>query len=198
MTQAAKALTFEDYLNLDAESWARLGWQEGRCEYVDGELVEVPSESEQNDFLARYLLFVLASSQVVPLRLIAIHTCEIEVSGRPRTRYPDLVILREEHLSLIQKRLLITLKMPAPQLVAEVVSPGDENQERDYTDKREQYQNRGIPEYWLINPEYQAITVLELRNGKYAEIGCFQGNNRINSPTFPSLSLTAQQIFAMK
>ena len=193
MTQAARKLTFEEYLALDDLPGRR-------CEFVEGELVELPPESELNDFIARYLLFAIASSGVVPLRLIAIHTCEVEVPtlrpGDPRTRYPDVVILREEHLSLTQRRLTIKIDMPPPQLVAEVVSPGDSNRERDYKRKREQYQERGIPEYWLIDPEQQAVVVLELRAGKYAEVGTFRRNYQIVSPQFSSLLLTAEQIFA--
>lgn len=193
MTQAARKLTFEEYLALD-------NLPGRRCEFVDGELVELPPESEPNDFIARYLLFAIASSGVVPLRLIAIHTCEVEVPtlkpGDPRTRYPDVVILREAHLSLTQRRLTIKIDMPPPQMVAEVVSPGDSNRERDYECKRKQYQARGIPEYWLIDPEQQTVTVLELRAGKYAEVGKFCGSDRAISPTFRALELTVEQIFA--
>ena len=197
MTQATRKLTFEEYLNLDAEDWVRLGLLEGRCEYVEKEVIELPSESELNDFIANLLMFFLASSGLIPLRLIRLHSCEMEVSGKPRTRYPDLVILREEHLNLTQKRLLITLKMPAPRLVAEVVSSGDENQ-RDYTDKREQYQKRGIPEYWLINPEDRVITVLKLEKGRYIEAGVFRGDDPIYSPTFEGLNLKVNQVLAGK
>ncbi len=149
MTQAARKLSFEEYANLDAEDWLQLGLPEGRYEYWEGELIALPSESELNDFIANFLMFMLASSGLVPLRLLRPGKCEIEVPGNPRTRYPDLVILREEHLDLTQRRLLITLKMPPPQLVAEVVSPGKGNHSRDYTAKRQQYQERGIPDHPL-------------------------------------------------
>jgi Uma2 family endonuclease len=197
MTQTKTRLPFEEYAELDAEAWVKLGLPEGRCEYVDEwELNELPSESEPNDFLARYLLFMLASSGVIPLRLIAIHTCEIEVSGRPKTRFPDLVVLQEEHIELTQRRLFVRLSMPAPRLVAEVVSPGDDNHRRDYEAKRQQYQERGIPEYWLLNSETETIEVLELRDGQYIEFGRFQGATLIQSPTFKTLTFTAAQVFA--
>ncbi|NJL20560.1 MAG: Uma2 family endonuclease [Leptolyngbyaceae cyanobacterium SM1_3_5] len=195
MTQATRKLTFEEYASLNAEDWARLGLPEGRCEFVDEwELNELPSESEPNDFIANLLMVLLASSGVAPLRLIRPHSCEIEVEGNPKTRFPDLVILREEHLSLTQKRLFIRLHMAAPQLVAEVVSPGDGNRKRDYEAKRDQYQQRGIPEYWLINPTEQSITVLKLEAGEYVEHGVFQGSDRIQSEQFKQLNLTADQI----
>jgi Uma2 family endonuclease len=197
MTQAARKLTFEEYINLDAEDWVQLGLPEGRCEYVDGELIEVPSESGLNDLIAHFLFLILVGSGI-PFKLVRIGRCEIEVQGQPRTRYPDLVVLREEHLALTQKRLLITRQMPNPQLVIEVVSPGDKHRRRDYEAKREQYQERDIPEYWLIDPEQQIITVLSLENGPYSEFGLFKGGDRIASPRFPSLTLTAAQVFSVE
>lgn len=193
MTQAARKLTFEEYLNLDAKGWLNLGLPEGRCEYVDGDLIELPPESRLNLRIANYLFLLLVQAGI-PFDLIYLHACEIEVSGKPRTRYPDLVVLREEHLALTQRRATITLKMPPPQLIVEVVSPGDDNQERDYTAKREQYQKRGIPEYWLINPEDRTIKVLELRDGKYVEVGTFRGNNVMQFSQFKTLELTVEQI----
>lgn len=210
MTQAIKKLTFEEYADLDAEAWTERGLPEGRCEYVDeGELNELPSESELNDWIAQELFWLLAIgiaaarravaqavAQLVPRRLIRPHSCEIEVLGKPRTRFPDLVILREEHLELTKKRLFVRLTMPPPRLVAEVVSPGDDNYQRDYEDKRKQYQERGIPEYWLLNPETGTVEVLELKDGEYVEFGKFQGTTLVQSPSFEAISFTAEQVFA--
>lgn len=196
MKQAARKMTFEEYLNL--EDFDDL--PEERCEFVDGELVALPPESEPNDWIARYLFLLLANAGIVSARLIAIHTCELQVPvlqpTAPRNRYPDLVILREEHLQLTQRRLTIKLDMPPPQLVAEVVSPGQSNYDRDYRDKLAQYQRRGIPEYWLIDPEQQAIMVLKLTEGKYIEVATFRGDVQIDSPTLKDLKLTANQVFA--
>ena len=186
-------MSFEEYLSLEVGSLP-----EGQFEYVEGELRELPPESEPNDFIAKYLMFVLTSSGVIPLRLIRPHSCEVEVpvlqAGDPRTRIPDLVILRPEHLTLTQKRLTITRQMPPPVLIAEVVSPGDANRKRDYERKREQYQELGVLEYWLIDPDLQSITVLELQAGTYAEVGSFRGGEQIISRAFPALSLTAEQV----
>jgi len=193
VTQAARKLSFEEYIRLDTEDWVRLGLPEGRCEYWEGELIELPSESELNDLIAHFIYLMLIRSGLhYPLARIG--RCELEVTGRPRTRYPDLVVLREEHLHLRKKRLLITREMAPPQLVVEIVSPGKQNRQRDYTAKRQQYQERGIPEFWLVDPEQQAVTVLFLHNGAYTESGVFQANALLQSPTFPDLNLTARQI----
>jgi Uma2 family endonuclease len=193
MTEAARKLSFEEYANLDAEDWVQFGLPEGRCEYFDGEIVELPTESELNDWVALILRDILI--QYINRRLVRIGRCEVETSGRPRSRFPDLVVLREEHIPLTQKRLFITRTMAPPQLVAEVVSPGDANHRRDYEAKRQQYQERGIPEYWLINPEQKTVTVLHLVDGQYVEFGVFRQGDRVSSASLGELNFTCDQFF---
>ena len=72
-----------------------------------------------------------------------------------------------------------------------------ENRNRDYIAKRSQYQDCGIPEYWIIDPNTQTVLVLELTEGNYTEIGNFSGNEQIVCPQFEELNLTAAQIFAL-
>jgi Uma2 family endonuclease len=186
-----KKLTFEEYLNYEDET-------DYRYELIDGELVPLAPESEFNNFIANFLLFTLASSGIVPLRLIRTHACEVQVpvlqSKDAANRYPDVVVLREEHLTLMNKRLTITLDMPPPRLVAEVVSPGKVGRDRDYNRKRKQYGAIGIPEYWIVDPAGQRVMVLRLESGEYVE-SVFAGSDRIISAIFPELELTVEQIF---
>jgi Uma2 family endonuclease len=185
-------LTFEDYLAYDDGT-------EHRYELRAGELVALPPGSESNDFIANYLFLVFANAKLVSPRLIRTHTCEIQVpvlrQGDVMNRFPDLVVLREEHLALMQKRLTILLDMPPPVLVVEVISPGRGNRNRDLNRKRDQYCQRGIPEYWLIDPEHRTITSLWLEFDHYQEVGQFKGSDVIISPTFPTLQLTPEQVF---
>ena len=197
MTQAAKHLTLDEYLALDAEDWVALGLPEGRCEYVDGVLIELPPESEQNDRIALNLRDQLLG-WVSNDWLIRVHSCEVVVpalrANDPSTRFPDLVVLQEAHLPLIERRLAIPLETVPPKLIAEVVSPGTKNEKRDYERKREQYAARGIPEYWLLEPQHQRVRVLELQENQYIEVGVFRGSDRIRSTAFGRLPLTAEQL----
>ena len=84
--------------------------------------------------------------------------------------------------------------MPAPVMVVEVVSPGKVSHTRDYVEKRQQYAARGIPEYWILDPQAETVIVLRLEAGIYVEVGQLRGNERIISSEFPQLGLTAQQI----
>ena len=192
VTTQPQKLTFEEYLAYEDDT-------ENRYELIDGELVLLPPESGLNSYIARYLLFAIASSGIVPLTQIAIHDCEVQVPilqpGDAANRYPDLVVLRQEHWELTQKRLTITLEMPPPRLVVEVVSPGKTSRERDYQRKRTQYEATGIPEYWIVDTQEERVTVLFLEEGRYVEVGVFREEEMILSPMFGELKLTARQIF---
>lgn len=197
MTQArVKFASFEEYL-----VWSDNpeNYLEGQFELVDGELVEVPPESGLNRTIANRIFFLLVATGIVPLELAHPGQCEIQVPvlqpRDPANRYPDLVILEAVHLALTQKRLTITLDMPPPRLVAEVLSPGKQNRDRDLIRKRDQYAARGIPEYWLVDPEVQTVTVLQLQNDRYGEVGRLQGDDRMTSPTFFDLQLATIQLF---
>ena len=121
MTQAkSRFRTIEQYAALDPSDLP-----EGNYELVNGEIIELPAESDPNVEIAMFLTVMLA--QFVPSRLIRRGT-EIFVSSRTVTsRYPDLMVLTEEGRAAIKgaTRSAITHEMPAPALVIEIVSPGE-------------------------------------------------------------------------
>lgn len=139
-------------------------------------------------------------AQVAPLRLIKIHALELQVPvlgpNDAANRYSDLVVLRPEHLDLMQRRLTLTLDMPPPRLIVEVVSPGQTNRDRDYIHKRAQYAAISTPEYWLIDPVTQTLMVLSLEGAAYREVGVFGAQEAMSSIEFAGLELSVEQIFA--
>lgn len=193
MTQATRKLTFEEYASLDPSELP-----EGNYELVDGVIVEMGAENDGNVLIAGFLFSVLL--QFVPHYLMRRGT-EIRVSSSLVTsRYPDLMVVTEEIHQMLKRdrRSLVELNMPAPRLVVEVVSPGEpgsNNYDRDYIEKPQEYAKRGIPEFWLIDPVREVVLVLTLVGNTYKATE-FRGSNRIQSPTFQALSLTAQQILS--
>jgi Uma2 family endonuclease len=188
----ARFASFEEYLTVDLSDLP-----EERCEYWDGELVPVMSESLGNEAIANFLYFVLLQLGVYP-KLLSPGKVQIVVNGNPKTRFPDLTVLDDPHLTLMQSSTRLGSTMPPPRLVAEVVSPGDENSEnyiRDYQDKRDQYADRGIPEYWLVDPQREWVMVGTLTSGQYQFV-TFRGEDAIVSSTFPTLKLTVAQVLA--
>ena len=193
MTQAKQRFrTIEQYAALDPSDLP-----EGNYELVDGVIVEMGAESDQNLEIGALLFSVLP--QFVPYYLLRKGT-EINVLGRLTSRYPDLMVLTEDTRAAMKrdKRSLVALDMPTPALVIEVVSPGkpgSDNYDRDYVEKPKEYAARGIPEFWQVypNPDRAVVIVLTLKNGAYQSRE-FRGCDRVVSPAFPDLKLTAEQI----
>jgi Uma2 family endonuclease len=83
-----------------------------------------------------------------------------------RFREPDLVLLLDVNDPRNQNAFWL-----GADLVVEIVSPDDV--ERDTVIKRADYAGAGIPEYWIVNPQEETITVLNLEGGVYATHGVF-------------------------
>jgi Uma2 family endonuclease len=158
-----QAMTLEEFLAFDDGT-------EASYELENGSLRQMPSESDQNQRIATFLLLYFAQSGIPFYRLRM--GLEMAASGLLATvRVPDLTVLSEEGAEQLKGSLrsLITLDMPPPALVVEVVSLGQENIDRDYRFKRSQYESRGIPEYWIVDPMLQQVTVLTWVRGLYEE-----------------------------
>jgi len=184
VTSPAK-MTYEEFLNFDDGT-------DYLYELENGELIQVASESEINH---RIVMLLVAEflKMGIPFYRLRIGS-ELVVSSRMiGVRIPDLMMFSEELASAMRgaKRSLITLDMPPPMLVVEVVSPDSEK--RDYRYKRAEYAARWIPEYWIIDPIAEKVTILEWIEGMYEE-KVFQGNKTIVSPQLGSLSLTANEL----
>ena len=177
--------SFEDYLDYVDDN-NRL------YELFNGELVQVPPESGFNIGIATSLLIYFAQ-MFSHLRLRG-HGLELEVNGEPRNRYPDLTIIKTEHIEQLRSRNTIRLHMAPPDLVVEVVSPGNLQRDRDYIAKRMQYQDRDIPVYWIIDPQVKEITVLTLTSAGYREQVYRGSDNLLFQDTL--LNLTADEILS--
>ena len=118
---------------------------------------------------------------------------------------PDVLVLNHSNLvneKLWKKQSVISNCASIP-LVIEVVST---NWRDDYNLKFADYEEMGIPEYWIVdyaalggrnfigNPKLPTISVCNLVDGEY-QIIKFRNDERIISQAFPELKLTANQIF---
>ena len=187
MSVVVKPITLEDYLAYDDGT-------DTRYELVNGELVAMPPESDLNHCIASFL-FATFLQLGIPYYQLRIGT-QIAVSGaRATAREPDLVVLSEAAAEALEgaRSDLLTYDMPPPLLVVEVVSPGQGD--RDYRHKRSEYAARCIPEYWIVDPTAQKVTVLEWVDGLYEE-QVYEGDQAIQSPQFAELNLVAATVLA--
>ena len=78
-------------------------------------------------------------------------------------------------------------------LVVEIVSP--DNPERDTREKRADYAEATIPEYWIVNPEDETIVVLKLEGEQYTEHGVFRRGDAATSALLTGFTLPVKDVF---
>jgi Uma2 family endonuclease len=177
-----------------------------RYELHKGVIVEMPPPTGEHEnvvgFLAAQITFQFLQMGL-PFRIPK--TAFVKIPSNNSTYSPDILLLNHDNLvnePLWSKQSTVIQAASIP-LAIEVVST---NWRDDYYDKFRDYEEMGIPEYWIVdyaalggkrftgNPKQQTITICELVDGDY-QMTVFRGNNLIASPLFPQLNLTAQQIF---
>ncbi len=103
-------------------------------------------------------------------------------------REPDLLVLRDSSDPRYQDRYWL-----GADLVVEVVSP--DRPERDLVDKREDYAEAGIAEYWIVDPRDELVTVLAQRPEGYVEHGVFARGRVATSPLLDGFGISVGDVF---
>ena len=196
MVQTAIKLTFEDFLERCP--------QDGFYELVNGEIVKVET-TRYHQNIARFLMFAF-NDEIRRFKLDYIVDKDIPIKtltdeGQQQGRRPDVAVVNGS-LWNSDVRGYGALTEPI-QLAVEIVST---NWEDDYVDKLDEYQRLGITEYWIVdylaiasraylgNPKQPTIFVYNLVENSY-RVNAFKESDRLISPTFTELTLTAAEVF---
>lgn len=85
----------------------------------------------------------------------------------------------------------------SPDLIIEILSPG--NTRKEMKDKFEVYQENGVREYWLVEPNDRAVFVYVLNEqGKYIGLQPYTDEDIMTSAIFPDLAINLEEVFAEK
>ncbi len=190
MTLIRTHLTLDQYLNYDDGT-------DTTYELVDGELVAMTLGMGQHGEIADFLnsgfrqeIKRLGQPWVSKQMVIGIQSPR--GSRWDTVRIPDVVVLSTSQWRQMQNReAIITLNEPPPLLVVEIVS--ESTRSVDYRAKRSEYSVLDIPEYWIVDPLKDQVTVLCLCEGFYDETIC-NLSDIVKSPTFPEFNYTVSQI----
>jgi Uma2 family endonuclease len=103
-------------------------------------------------------------------------------------REPDLLLVLDANDPRRHNRYWL-----GADLVVEVVSPDDP--ERDTRVKRVEYAEAQIPEYWIVNPMDETVTVLTLVDEAYVEHGVFRRGDQASSLLLDGFALSVDEVF---
>ncbi|MGI2906822.1 Uma2 family endonuclease [Tolypothrix sp. VBCCA 56010] len=201
MTQALpKIVTFDEFIAWYPENSGV------RYELHNGEIVEMAQPTGKHE---RIKGFSAAELTLEFRRLNLPYFIPNQAIVKPPEResgyFPDVLILNDAALAdepFWEKSSTVTKGTSIP-LVIEVVST---NWRDDYYLKLADYEEMGIPEYWIVdyaalgarkfigNPKQPTFSVYQLIDGEY-QVSQFLFSDKIISPSFPELNLTAEQVF---
>jgi Uma2 family endonuclease len=157
-------------------------------EFTDGYLEVLPTPTDKHQSVLKFLFLAFfhffessrgGNVQFAPLRLRI----------RPgKFREPDLLLLQAANDPRRQDRFWL-----GADLALEVVS--EVKPERDLIDKRGDYAEARVPEYWIVNPATETITVLQLRGDTYEEAGVYRRGETAKSVLQADFSIEVAAVF---
>jgi Uma2 family endonuclease len=103
-------------------------------------------------------------------------------------REPDLLFIPEEATGFVRKEYV-----ERAGIVMEVL--GESDREHDLQTKRSEYARAGVPEYWIVDPETQRISVLVLEAGKYVDQTESGRGGVVNSRFLPEFGVAVSAVF---
>ena len=179
--QQGTKLTLAEYLALEIE---------GLWELVDGELYEMPPPNVDHQELIGFLYWMLRAylDETTPKLGRVWHGVGVALTDSMML-IPDLAFVRSQRQDILRPNYIDG----APDLVVEALSS---DRRRDLTLKRGWYATAGIPEYWILDPVNDTITILELSDGEYAERAVLGRDDVLNTPMMPGFELPLERLFA--
>jgi Uma2 family endonuclease len=170
-----------DYLTL-SRSTNRL------VEFSAGHIEILPMPKTSHQLIVQYLSNLLLAF-VAPRKLGTTLFAPLRVRlPHGAFREPDVVFMLARHANRIGEEF-----WEGADLVMEVVS--EENRTHDLVTKRAEYAAAGIPEYWIVDPREQTITVLTLHGSQYRVHAESRPGQKAGSALLPGFEVDVGAVF---
>ncbi len=172
----------EDYLELHAN---RL------IEFDNGYVEVLPMPTDAHQALVAHLFtLLLAFVNTGDLGTVRFAPLRVRL-WRKKFREPDVLFLSKHHASRNRNDYWV-----GADLVMEVLSGEAEDRRRDLVEKRREYARAGIPEYWIVDPREQQITVLRLAGKRYLVHGECTAGQAATSHLLPGFAVDVSKALA--
>ena len=180
----ATKLTYEDFVRFPDDGL--------RHEILDGDHHVSPSPSLWHQTVLQNLYREL-DEFIRPRRLGRLFCVAVDVVLAPHDIVvPDLLFVSAERAGMFTAANL----QGAPDLLVEVLSPS--GRKRDEVIKRDRYEQTGVREYWLVDPEAETVKVFRREGERYGRplLLSLRDGDALTTPLLPELSIALATVFA--
>lgn len=156
---------------------------------IGGKLIMTPAPVPNHQKISRNLEFIILT-WLKQNDFGEVYDSPIDVELNETTIVqPDLLIIKKERLDIIKEKRIVG----APDVVIEILS--FENAYYDLRKKFKIYENAGIPEYWIVDPEIKSIEIYGNESRKYKKIKEVEKEGFIESEVLNGLSVDLNEVF---
>ncbi|MCC3357879.1 Uma2 family endonuclease [Bacillus sp. REN16] len=170
-----------------------LNW-EGHWELINGKAYNMtPAPSWDHQFIVGEVHFMLRSYFGNKDCYVAVFPFDVFLSEEEDYENPSHVL--QPDISVICNKNQLSTKgcNGAPNLIIEVLSPSTAIKDRN--EKFKIYQQFGVQEYWIIDPNYKLIEVYGLDKGYFRIKEVYGQKDELKSFIFPNLKVKLETIF---
>jgi Uma2 family endonuclease len=161
-----------------------------RVELLEGEIVMSAAPRPLHQYILRHLVRLL-DSYVIAHGLGDVLFAPIGVRlAEDVFVQPDLLFLRQERVAAVVGESYL---QSSPDFVAEILSPGTAHYDRHI--KMHLYAQYGVTEYWIVDPDDQAIEVYLLDGNSYRVAGIFLEGETVDVGMFAAASIQIDTVF---
>jgi len=152
-------------LQLSAADYAEADFQPPwKYERAKGTLIVLPPPGFDHELIAGRLRSYLGAYEISHPELVDYIFQESWLTvDEESDRRPDIGVYLKSNSEVFRT------PERRPDLIFEIVSPGPDARDRDYVQKRAEYERRGVSEYVIVDRFEHRLTVLTLQDGHYIE-----------------------------
>lgn len=186
MTVLTKKMTYAEYRALEFEDTDNFQY-----ELLNGEVAKKASPTVQHQRISMRLIAAL-------LRYLSDHPVG-EIFHAPldvvlsdiNSPQPDVIFIRNEQRHIIDEQEQVI--MGVPDLLVEIISTG--SIKRDRIEKKDMYEQFGVPEFWLVDPNNRSVEVYQLLEDRYKVFAFAAENGKVQSSVLAGFELEVAEIF---
>ena len=179
--------TYADYLQ----------WKfEERLELFRGKIFKLSAPNTRHQDISRNILVPIALFlKMKPCKVFAA-PFDVRLPVKNKKKDDEVITVVQPDICVICDQTKIDSRgcCGAPDLVVEILSPG--NSKKEIRLKHELYEEAGVKEYWIVNPEEENIVVFILNEeGELSGLKMYASGDTIQSIAVPGLNINLSEIF---